>query len=100
MAAVREWYMALSQDLIAFVKESLHRGLPRADVERVLMRAGWPAEQVRRALHSFSDVEFAIPVPRPVPSESREEHSEAFERFWSQSTGRHCFRLEAEETHW
>jgi hypothetical protein len=70
MAAVQEGYMALSQDLIAFVKESLQRGLPRADVERVLLRSGWPAEQVRRALHSFSDVEFAIPVPRPVPSVS------------------------------
>src|SRR5579864_976100 len=62
--------MALSPDLIGFVKESLHRGLPRADVEQVLLRAGWPAEQVRRALSSFADVEFAIPVPRPVPSVS------------------------------
>jgi len=62
--------MALSAELIGFVKESLHRGLPRADVEQVLLRAGWPAEQVRRALDSFSDVEFAIPVPRPVPSVS------------------------------
>ena len=39
--------MALSPDLIGFVKESLHRGLPRADVEQVLLRAGWPAEQVK-----------------------------------------------------
>ena len=62
--------MALSPDLVGFVKESLQRGLPRADVEKVLLRAGWPAEQVRRALNSFSDVEFAIPVPRPVPSVS------------------------------
>src|ERR1051325_8350145 len=62
--------MALSADLVDFVKESLHRGVPRADVEQVLLRAGWPAEQVRRALHSFSDIEFAIPVPRPVPSVS------------------------------
>ena len=62
--------MALSTDLVGFVKESLQRGLPRADVEKVLLRAGWPAEQVRRALNSFSDVEFAIPVPRPVPSVS------------------------------
>jgi hypothetical protein len=62
--------MALSAELIAFVKESLHRGLSRADVEQVLLRAGWPAEQVRRALNSFSEVEFAIPVPRPVPSVS------------------------------
>jgi hypothetical protein len=44
--------------------------LPRADVEQVLLRAGWPPEQVKRALNSYSDVEFAIPVPRPVPSVS------------------------------
>jgi hypothetical protein len=62
--------MALSAELIGFVKESLQRGLPRADVEQALLRAGWPAEQVWRALNSFSDIEFAIPVPRPVPSVS------------------------------
>jgi hypothetical protein len=62
--------MALSAELIGFVKESLIRGLPRADVEQVLLRAGWPREQVRQALNGFSDVEFAIPVPRPVPSVS------------------------------
>lgn len=62
--------MALSPDLLGFVKESLQRGLARADVEQVLLRAGWPPEQVRRALNSFSEVEFAIPVPRPVPSMS------------------------------
>jgi len=62
--------MALSAELVGFVKESLNRGLPRAEVEQVLLRAGWPPEQVKRALSSFSDVDFAIPVPRPVPSVS------------------------------
>lgn len=62
--------MALNAELLGFVKESLNRGLPRADVEQVLLRAGWPPEQVKRALNSYSDVEFAIPVPRPVPSVS------------------------------
>ncbi len=62
--------MALSAELVGFVKECLHRKLPRADVEQVLLRAGWPPEQVKQALASFSDVEFAIPVPRPVASVS------------------------------
>lgn len=62
--------MALSAELLEFVKESLHRGLLRADVEEVLLRAGWPPEQVKRALNSFSDVEFAIPVPKPLPTVS------------------------------
>jgi len=62
--------MALSADLVGFVKESLNRGLRRSDVEQVLLRAGWPAEQVAQALNHFSEVEFSIPVPRPNPSVS------------------------------
>jgi len=62
--------MALSPDLVGFIKECLNRGLRRADVEQVLLRAGWPPDQVSQALNHFSDVEFSIPVPRPVPSVS------------------------------
>jgi Domain of unknown function (DUF5671) len=62
--------MALSPDLVGFVKESLNRGLGRADIEQVLLRAGWPADQVKQALSHFSEVEFSIPVPRPVPTVS------------------------------
>jgi hypothetical protein len=65
--------MALNQDLIAFVKDGLQRGLARADIEAVLLRAGWPPEQVRRALAGFADIEFAIPVPRPIPTVSARE---------------------------
>ena len=65
--------MALNQDLIAFVKDGLQRGLARADIEAVLLRAGWPPEQVHRALAGFADIEFAIPVPRPIPTVSARE---------------------------
>jgi hypothetical protein len=65
--------MALNQDLIAFVKDSLQRRLARSDIEAVLLRAGWPPEQVRRALAGFADIEFAIPVPRPIPTVSARE---------------------------
>jgi len=41
---------------MASFKESLHRGLSASCVEQVLLRAGWPAEQVRRALNRFSDL--------------------------------------------
>jgi hypothetical protein len=58
--------MALSPELVGFVKESLDKRLPRAEVERALLAAGWPADQVRQALWSFADVDFPIPVPRPV----------------------------------
>src|SRR5712691_11977841 len=65
--------MALNQDLIAFVKDGLQRGLARADIEAVLLRAGWPPDQVRRALAGFADIEFALPVPRPLPTVSIRE---------------------------
>jgi hypothetical protein len=59
--------MAISDELIAFVKDALARGLPKADIERALANAGWPQEQIRGALASFADVPFPIPVPRPRP---------------------------------
>ena len=59
--------MAVSQELIDFVKDGLHRGIPRAELERALLAAGWNKEQVRGAIGSFAEVEFAIPVPRPRP---------------------------------
>ena len=60
--------MALSSELIGFVREGLHRGLPREQIEDILTHAGWPADQVRRALAGFADVESPIPVPRPAVS--------------------------------
>lgn len=65
--------MALSTDLIAFVKEGLQRGLPRADIQDALLKAGWPPDQVRLALSGFADVEFPIPVPRPPSAVSSRE---------------------------
>ena len=60
--------MALSPDLVDFVKEGLGRGLSRSLIEDILIRAGWPKDQVRRALGGFADVESPIPVPRPAIS--------------------------------
>jgi len=59
--------MASNQQLTGFLKEGLDRGLPREQLEEVLLRAGWPTDQVRGALGRFADVEFPIPVPRPKP---------------------------------
>jgi uncharacterized protein DUF5671 len=59
--------LSSSDPLSDFVKTALARGTPRAEVEAVLRKAGWTVEQVRNALDSFADVEFAIPVPRPQP---------------------------------
>jgi hypothetical protein len=58
--------MALNPALVAFVKKGLQRGLSRDAIAEVLLRAGWPAEQVTGAMTAYADLDFPIPVPRPV----------------------------------
>ena len=65
--------MAINEEVAGFLKEGLQRGLPREQLERVLLEAGWPADQVRGALRGFADVTFEIPVPRPKPYLSARE---------------------------
>jgi len=59
--------MAADEELTRFVHEALGKGLPRAKVEEVLLRAGWEEAQVRSALAAYADLDFPIPVPRPKP---------------------------------
>ena len=59
--------MAINEELTGFLKEGLERGLPREQLEEVLVEAGWPTDQIRGALSGFADVDFPIPVPRPKP---------------------------------
>ena len=65
--------MAINEELTGFLREGLERGLPRTQLEEVLLEAGWPPDQVRGALGGFADVAFAIPVPRPKPYVSARE---------------------------
>ncbi len=58
--------MAMNDELVGFVKEALRQRIPRTEIESALHRAGWPAEHVRRAMAGFADVDFPIPVPRPM----------------------------------
>ena len=60
--------MAISSELVGFVREGLERALSREQIADILTRAGWPPDQVRRALAGFADVESPIPVPRPAVS--------------------------------
>ena len=53
-------------ELTRFLREALARGVPRAEIEAMLLAAGWHSEQVRKAMSGFADVAFPIPVPRPV----------------------------------
>jgi Domain of unknown function (DUF5671) len=65
--------MAVSQELIDFVKEGLQRGISRVQIEQALLAAGWNTEQVRGAIGSFAVVDFPIPVPNPRPYLSARE---------------------------
>ncbi len=65
--------MAIADELPGFVKDGLARGLSRAEIEKVLLAAGWPPEQVRGALAGFAEIEVPIPVPKPRPYLSARE---------------------------
>lgn len=56
------------EEITAFTRDCLARNIARADVEQVLLQAGWPSSQVRTALAAFADVDFPIPVPAPRPA--------------------------------
>jgi len=60
-------------ELHGFVRAALERSVPRAHIEDALLKAGWRPEQVRRALASYAEVDFPLPVPRPKPYLSARE---------------------------
>src|SRR5262249_6658301 len=62
--------VALSPELVGFVKEGLARGVGRDEISGVLIDAGWPPDQVTRAMAMYAETSFAIPVPRPVTTGS------------------------------
>jgi hypothetical protein len=62
--------VALSPELVGFVKEGLARGVARDEISGVLIKAGWPTDQVGRAMAMYAETPFAIPVPRPVTTAS------------------------------
>ena len=71
--STEEQPMAINEEVTGFLKEGLERGLPREQLEEVLLDTGWPPDQVRGALRAFADVTFPIPVPRPKPYLSARE---------------------------
>jgi hypothetical protein len=63
--AGEEGAVAVTDELVGFVKEGLARGLPRPELEAALVKAGWDPADIGAAVGAFADVEFPIPVPRP-----------------------------------
>ena len=65
--------MAVSDELGSFVKEALARGASREQVEDVLLRAGWTAQQVRAALAGYAADHYPVVIDlyttdHPVPA--------------------------------
>ena len=65
--------MAAADELVDFVRDALGRGAPRPQIEEVLRKGGWTADQIRGALAAFVDVDFPVPVPRARPYLSARE---------------------------
>src|SRR5687767_3411734 len=63
----------MREELVAFVKDSLTRGVARDEIRAALRSAGWRDEEVEKALRAFAEVEFPVPVPRPQPYLSARE---------------------------
>ena len=59
--------MAAEEELSGFVREALAKGLPRTQIEEVLLKAGWEPAQVCGPLAAYADLDFPVPVPRPKP---------------------------------
>src|SRR5690349_17634641 len=57
--------MAAREELEAFVRDGLARGVSRAQLEAVLGQAGWDRREIADALARFADIDFPVPVPRP-----------------------------------
>jgi hypothetical protein len=51
--------------LAQFVKDALHAGASRVELEQALRQAGWAREQIHSALAAYAEVRFVIPVPVP-----------------------------------
>ena len=54
-----------TQELEAFAREALLRGLEKEAIRKAMLEAGWTGDQARTALEAYADVPFPIPVPRP-----------------------------------
>lgn len=58
---------AADEELLAFVYKALDRGSSRGEIRAALGSAGWPSDEIDKALAAYAEVDFPIPVPRPRP---------------------------------
>jgi uncharacterized membrane protein len=55
------------EELLGFVRSALRRDLSREQIRAALAQAGWPSDEIDKALRAYAEVDFPIPVPRPRP---------------------------------
>lgn len=65
--------MGTADPLAQFVAEALRAGRSRGEIAEALTRAGWSGPEIKAALAAWSEVPFALPVPRPRPYVSARE---------------------------
>jgi hypothetical protein len=63
----------MTNELQMFVREALERKIPRPDIRKALLAAGWQDDQVTSALKAYAEVDFPIAVPRYKPYFSARE---------------------------
>jgi hypothetical protein len=57
----------MTPELNLFVKEALSKGESRESIKQALEKSGWEPDEIRNALHAYSETAFPIPVPRRKP---------------------------------
>ena len=57
----------MNQELYLFVKESLGKNQSRTSIKEALLLAGWQEQEIAKALNSFAEINFPIPVPKKKP---------------------------------
>lgn len=51
--------------LVQFVRDALFAGKSRAEIRSALRDSGWSPVEIDTALAAFSEIAFALPIPRP-----------------------------------
>ena len=57
----------MNQELHSFVKDSLEKKQSRTAIQEALFSAGWQEQEIAKALNSFAEIDFPVPVPRRKP---------------------------------
>lgn len=63
----------MTYDLHEFVKTALLQKISKTQIREALLKANWQEDEITSALEAFSDIDFAIPVPRRKPYLSARE---------------------------